>query len=1022
MKQLITKIASALAVLLLIPGLAMAQETGTIEGTVIEADTDLLLPGVNVVIPDLQVGGVTNADGAFEITGVPVGEHTVVATFVGYEDFEQTVNVSDGETVTVDITLQPGVAQLEELVVSGYRIEQTTEPTGATAEVSGEVIEEANVQTVSEAIQGRAAGVRITSTSGQPGSAFSVQIRGQGSISAGTEPLYIVDGVQIDGESNANESNLSPLASIDPNNIESVRVLKDASATAIYGARAANGVVIITTRGGVAGETQVSFTAQAGAVTPLKKFEILSASEWAAYTFEQGENAGFSREAVAAAFNIPSTNPAELTGPNWYDAVHRTGVTQAYDLSVSGGSEDTRFYISGTYERDKGQVIKSHLNQVGLRVNLDHDVSDVLTVGTRVNLSALRVRGSISDGPFINSPFWASYLIPPHHQIYNEPGNPESGYNNWTGTFSYNIVQQEDFNLQETNANYIIGNATATWRIAPWLVARSLVGLTHEDLAEKDRRDPRLPQNAPTGGSAFVSSARETNLNASQTLNYNFAPGDVHGISGLLGAEYRRAYFQFVGAGGQGFPFFLFENLQNTAEPTSATEFDTESRILSFFGEAEYDYDSRYIVRATVRTDGSSRFGAENRFGVFGSGGVAWRISNEAFMDGADLVDNLKLRASYGVLGNSSFGNTVGNFVARRLYGAPGTTLDGGVEYVGQPGIEPTSLGNQALTWEESRQLNIGLDYALFGNRVFGSFNVYRTTTTDLLLGRDLPTDSGFGSVFQNVGSIRNEGIEFAISTINLDAEGFRWSTDFNITFQQSEVLDLIGDEEEIINFTQPGGGLYRVGEPLALYERVPWAGINPADGRPLYLDADGNLTYFVGGADAEETFGNVLSDFYGGLGNTFSYKGLALSVFFQYDYGRQTFNNDRYFIDGAFPFNHTVSVLDHWEEPGDVASRPLPWFNGTRPGGTPYSGGYFSSSVYMEDASYIRLKQLRLSYELPASLLVPLGMRNASLFAQGTNLLTFTNYTGIDPEVVGTALGQYPQNKRYTAGINVTF
>ncbi len=1013
MRKLLTALAGLLTMLLLVPTSALAQD-GTIEGMVTDAETEEPLPGVNVIISELQVGAATTGEGTYAITGVPPGDYTLTATFVGYEDFEQEVSVTEGETVTLDIALAPSVAELAELVVEGYRIVQEAEPTGASAEVSGEIIEEANVQTATEAIQGRAAGVRITSTSGQPGSAFEIQVRGQGSITAGTDPLYVVDGVQINTESNSNEANLSPLAAIDPNDIESIRVLKDASATAIYGARAANGVVLITTKSGVAGETRVNFTAQTGAVMALKEFDILSAPQWAAYIYEEAENAGVSREAIAEQFAIPSTNPDELVGTDWYDAAHRTGYTQGYDLSVSGGSEDTRFRISGTYEVDKGQVIKSGLNQVGLRVNLDHDISDAFTVGTKLNLSTLELRGSISDGPFINSPFWASYLIPPHHSIYNEPGNPESGYNNWSGTFSYNVVQQEDFNTQRTNSNQLIGSVNATWRIAPWLVARSLVGVSHEDLAEKDRRDPRLPQNASVGGSAFVSSTRETTFNASQTFNYNFALSDMNSISGLVGTEFRREYYQFSGAGGQGFPFFLFQNLQNTAEPTSATEFDTESRILSFFGDAEYGFDERYIVRGTLRYDGSSRFGSENRFGLFGSAGLAWNISNEAFMDDVDFVNNLKLRGSYGVLGNSDFGSTIGNFAARRLYG-------GGGEYIGQPGLQPSSLGNQALTWEASAQSNIGLDYVLFDSRVSGSFNVYRTNTSELLLQRDLPLDSGFGSVLENVGVIRNEGIEFAISTVNVSAGGFQWNTDFNITFQRSEVLDLVGDDEEIINDTQPGGDLYRVGEPLGLYERVPWAGINPADGRPLYLDENGNLTYTVGGADAQRTFGNVLADFYGGLANTISFKGVTMDVLFQYDYGRKTFNNDRYFIDGAFPFNHTTSVLDHWEEPGDVASRPLPWLNGLRPGSTPYSGGYFNSSVFMEDASYIRLKQLRLSYELPASLLAPIGMQRASIFAQGTNLLTFTNYTGIDPEQVGTALGQYPQNRRYTAGISVT-
>ena len=1013
--RLLTKITFFAAALLLLPLSAFAQN-GSITGIVTDAESGETLPGVNVFIEELEIGGSTDAEGLFELTDVPAGDYTLRASFVGYQDFEQAVSVEGEEDVELDIALQSSVAELEEVVVEGYRIDRDTEPTGAVSEVSGDVVAESNTQTVTEALQGRAAGTRITSQSGQPGAAFDIQVRGQGSITAGTQPLYIIDGVQVNTENNANEANLSPIAGLNPQSIESIRVLKDASATAIYGARAANGVVIITTKGGTSGDTRVSFSAQAGTVTPLKEFDGMSASQWAEYTFTQGRNAGYAPGTIAGAYALPSTNPDSISGPNWYDAVHQTPLTQEYNLNVSGGSDNTRFYIGGNYRRNRGQVIESYINNIGLRVNLDHDISDAFSVGTKLNLSTQDLSGTISNGAWINSPFWASYQIRPHLQIYNEPGNPDSGYNFFAnpaagaGAFSYNLVANERLNTQVTNSNQLIGSVSATWRIMPWLFARSLVGIQHEDLSEKDRRDPRIPQNAGSGGSAFVSSTRQTAFNASQTLNYDLTFQDTHDLSGLLGAEYKREYYRFTGAGGQGFPFFRLRNLDNTASPTSAQENETEFRILSFFGDAEYGYDDRYIIRGTLRYDGSSRFGADNRFGLFGSGGLAWRVSNEPFLEDADFLSNLKLRASYGVLGNSE----IGNFVSRRIYGSGG-------EYAGQPALTPTSLGNQQLTWEEAEQINVGLDYGFFNGRVSGSFNVYRKNTSELLLGRTLPSSSGFGNVISNVGAIRNEGVEVNLSTINFDAGGFRWDTDFNISFQRSEVLNLIEDDNELRNYSQPGGGLYRVGEPLNLNEAVPWAGVNPADGRPLYLDAEGNLTYVVGGEDARRTYGNVLPDFFGGLGNTFSFGGLTLDTFFQFDYGRQVFNNDRYFIDGTGTYNHTTSVLDYWKEPGDVAPRPMPYL-GARPGGSPYGDGYYSSSVFMENASYIRLKRLRLTYQLPSSLTRSLSMQNASIFGMATNLVTWTNYTGLDPEQVGTAIGQYPQQKRFTAGVQLTF
>ncbi len=1010
MKRLIPSVVFGLA-LLLLPGLAWAQQ-GTVTGTVTEAETGEPLPGATVQIADENTGAASDAEGQYRITGVPAGENTLRVSFVGYQDQERTVNVPAGGTVRVNFQLRTSQAQLEEVVVSSYAVEEDARVTGASESVSGEDIATQDVQNVSGALQGRASGIRITSQSGAPGSAFDVQVRGQSTISGGTQPLYIVDGVQVGPENISNESNLSPLAGLTPSDVESIQVLKDASATAIYGARAANGVVIIETKDG-GGETQVNFNAEVGSVSPLQQYNILSASEWAEHEFLKAENAGIPPAAIANAFGIPSTNPEEVSGPNWYDQSTRTGVTQSYQLSVSGGDEQTDFRISGTFERDKGQVIQSFLNQAGVRANVQHDVTDDLTVSSKLNAIQNKSRGTIGGGAFINSPFWASYLIRPHLKVREEDGDynlPLEG----GGAFNRNIVAQEDFNTQSTDGVQVLGDVSATWEITDWLSARTLFGLNFNDLSEKDRRDPRLPNNADIGGSGFVSDTRELDQNFSQTLNYDLSPGERHDITGLFGAEYRRQKTQFVGADGEGFPLFVFQNLNNAATPAGVNEFETESRFLGFFGDAQYTYDDRYTGSLTLRYDGSSRFGEDTRYGLFGSVGGSWSISEEAFMEEVGFVEALELRGSYGVLGNSDFQDAFGNFAARRLYG-------GGGEYSGTAGIQPSSLGQSELTWEESTQINVGLDYSVFGGRLSGSFNLFRNDTDKLLLGRDLPADSGFDTVLDNVGEIRTEGFEIAFNTVNVDRGGFRWDTEFNITFQRSEVLSLFDGREELRNGQQPGGNLYRVGEPLGQYERVPWAGVNPANGRPLYKDEDGNLTYFVGGQSAEETYGNNLSDYYGGFGNTFSYAGLTLDIFFQFDYGRNTFNNDRYFIDGNFNFNHTENVTeDFWQEPGDVSERPQPWF-GNRPGGSGYNTGFFNSSVYMENASYIRLKQVRLSYSLPSSLVRGIGIQNATIYVNGSNLATFTNYTGLDPEIVGTAIAQYPNNERITGGINVT-
>jgi len=420
MKRLIPSVVFGLA-LLLLPGLAWAQQ-GTVTGTVTEAETGDPLPGATVQVVDENTGAASDADGQYRITGVPAGEQALRVSFVGYQEQERTVNVPAGGTVRVNFQLQTSQAQLEEVVVSSYAVEEDVRVTGASESVSGEDIATQDVQNVSGALQGRASGIRITSQSGAPGSAFDVQVRGQATITGGQQPLYIVDGVQVGPENISNEGNLSPLAGLEPSDVESIQVLKDASATAIYGARAANGVVLIQTKGG-GGETRVSFNAELGSVSPLEQYDILSASDWAEYTFREGRNAGSAPATLAAAYNIPITNPEEVSGPNWYDSSTRTGLTQSYQLSVSGGDEETSFRLAGTFERDKGQVIQSFLNQAGIRANVQHDVTDDLTVSSKLNAVQNKSRGTIGGGAFINSPFWAAYLIRPHLQVRNDDGS-----------------------------------------------------------------------------------------------------------------------------------------------------------------------------------------------------------------------------------------------------------------------------------------------------------------------------------------------------------------------------------------------------------------------------------------------------------------------------------------------------------------------------------------------------------------------------------------------------------------------
>lgn len=1012
MNRLATKLLCGLMVLLLAPGLVFAQEEGTVVGTVSEADTGELLPGATVQIEALGIGAATGSDGTYTVRA-PEGTYTLAVSFVGFERVEREVEIVAGETVTVDFELDVSEAQLGEIVVQGYGVTRRRVESGSVGRVSSEDIETVTARSADAAVQGRIAGARVTSASGQPGAGLQFQIRGSGSITAGEDPLIIVDGVQFSNTSQLGFANGNPLNAINPGDIESIEVLKDASAKSIYGAQAANGVVLITTKRGQPGPTEISFSTQIGTVDRIEEFDVLSGPQWAENRIESFVNFQVDRlgdtEAVresarnaAAAFFGDPDDP-DLLNTNWQDAVFQTGLTQSYNMSLRGGDERTSFFISGRFTRDEGQIIESYFRQGGLRANLDHQATSRVSLESSINLTTTDISGTISDGPFINSPFWSAQFIQPTLSIYNEPGNPDSGFAFFGGTFDRNPVAQETFNTRESNANQIVASAAANVEWGAGLFSRTYVGLQHEDTGEESYLDPRLPENQGVGGSLTVLADRRTSFNISQSLTFDRVFDQTHAFTGLLGAEYKQEAFELNSANGREFPNFLFRTLQSAAEPNSVNSARSRYRVQSAFANGEYTYDDTYQLRGTLRYDGSSRFGAENRWGLFGTVSGYWRISNESFMEDVGFLDNLQLRAGYGVTGNSE----IGNFAARQLFIGSG-------EYGGRPGLRPSSLGNTLLTWEENQETNIGLSFSILNRRISGEFDVYRSDREELLLGRSLPSDSGFGSITENVGEVRNEGIEFELSTLNLDVGGFQWSTDFNIAFERSEVLSLTDDQDEITS----GGLVFEVGEPVGQYRQPLYAGVNPANGRPMYYDEDGNLTYIPSASD-EQLVGNLQPDFFGGLTNRFSYGGLALSVFIQYDYGRTTLNNNAFFSDvSSFDFNSSTRVLDRWQEPGDVTAVPK-LYRGSYLDGA--SEGIFSTR-FMEDASYIRLKEVRLSYQIPTELLNAAQLSRASVFLQGENLATITDFTGPDPEIIGTALGQFPQSRRITAGLQVTF
>ena len=974
-----------------------AQER-TITGTVTSSDDGTTLPGVSVVVKGTTRGANTDADGKYKIT-VPSGGQ-LVFSFVGFE--KTTIDV--GSKTIIDLALVPEPNNLNEVVVTAYGGSTAKKDiTGAVAQVSGKTIEGLPMQTIDRALQGRAAGVQVTATSGQPGGGINVRVRGVGSINAGNDPLYIIDGVQVASGGLSSTASSNVLASLNPNDIESIQVLKDAAASAIYGAQGSNGVVLITTKRGKAGKTKFKISFQEGQTSLLKKLDVLTASEFATLKIE-----GFVNRALATNANVETAranaitqygDPATVQNTAWQDYVYRKGRLRMIDASASGGDGKTNFYLATSYNYQEGQIIKSDFGRGTVRLNVDHQANKKLKFETSIGLAATTQNGAIADGAFINSPFFAAALILPNQPVYKADGSFNAPL---TGAFSYNPVQSVQYETRFNTTIQTVSNFALNYEIIPGLKFRSFYGIDYANNRDDAYRDPIVPQFASTGGSATVNNRYALNWNTAQTLNYNKVIGNDHDINVLAGGEYRQEVFETVSATGQGFPNGLFRTLAAAARPITTTGTYTTWRIASLFGSANYGYKDKLLGTATLRYDGSSRFGSNNRYGLFPAVSVGYRLSEESFLKKYTWLSELKLFAGYGKAGN----NSIDNFASRALFGLGG-------QYIDLPGIRPSQLGNANLSWEVASTINAGVNYSLFNGRVFGEVQVYRKINDKLLLSRPLPDDSGFGSIFENLGKVENKGLEIEFSHVNVNKGGFRWETNWNVSFQRNKILQLLPGQTNI------GTGLW-VGQPISINWYPTYAGVNPADGRSMWLDSLGNITYTLQARDSKIQ-GTSFAKGFGGLTNRITYKGLSLEFFFQGQWGNQVLNNNGFFMESSASagWNNLQSQLARWTTPGQIAKVPRPYEGGTEPGSSTIQT---FSTKQLENASYIRLKQVTVGYDLPNSFVRKLKLSQIRLFAQAINLLTWTAYTGLDPEILFTEIGRYPQSKQITGGLQIEF
>lgn len=1002
------KLVQSLFVLMIVVSSAFAQDR-TISGTVIDKTEGKPIPGVTVRVRGAQGATQTESNGRYSIKVGP-GATSLEFSSLGFVTFTAPL----GAGSTINVTLENDSKALNEIVVTGYTTTTKKEATGSIASVSGKQIENLPVQTFDRALQGRAAGVQVTTNSGQPGSGVSIRVRGVGTINGGLEPLYVIDGVQVVAGGLSTVTTQNVLAAINPNDIESIQVLKDAASASIYGSQAANGVVIVTTKRGKAGKTAIKASVQRGVNQQINPYDVLNSQEYYALRREAVVNRALRlgnpvATAISnyntAAYGSATVDPNSLATVNWYDAVFRDANYGEYNLSLSGGSDKTRFFISSVFNDTEGVALSSTFKKGGIRANLDHQVSDKFSFESNINLSFAKSEGpGTNAGFFTNTPFTGALFIPPYNTIYMPDGTYRNGLDLRNGQ-NVNIVQNVIEELRNTQSFQTISNIALNYKVLPDLRLRAYAGVDFADAKNYTFRPSTIPIYAATGGTGTEGLIRNINYNTSISANYAKLFGNDHNFSATGIFEYRSNQQETIGAGAQGFPSPLFTLISSAATPTSTTSTFTQFKIASLIGNVKYDYKGKYLISGNLRYDGSSRFGANYKFGLFGGVSAGWRITEENFMKSAEFVSDLKLRASYGVVGVQP----TSDFGAISLYNSPGA----GGAYNGAASIRPSQLANPLLTWEETAQTGLGLDFGFFNNRITGAIDIYKKKVTKLLLDRTLPINSGFTTIRENGGRLDGKGLDFELTTINFDTEGgFKWSTTFNIAFYRNKLIELNGGAQRI-------GNTFIVGQPTNILYTFAYAGVNPADGRPMFYDANNNITYVpvAGRDDRIIGFGNPSS--FGGFGNNFSYKGLSLDVLFQYQYGNASYLQTGQILEasGMANENQVRSQLDRWTTPGQITAVPRAYDGYTEPGGYDPTN---LSDRYVQKASYIRLKQVTLNYKLPTAWTSKIGVPGVSVFVQGLNLATISNYRGEDPENTGNDLNAYPQPRTFAGGLTI--
>jgi len=944
-----------------------------VSGKVTSATDKQPIPGVTVVIKGTSKGTVTDVNGSFSLDAPSGG--VLVFSFVGMQ--KQEVPINGKHQIFIEMSEEK--IDLGEVVVMGYNTSSKKLITGSFGLVDQEEIKAIPLRTIDGVLQGKAAGMTINQNSGTPGGQNSIKIRGGSSINATNQPLIVIDGVPAltgsFGQIGYSGQEIGALSDINPNDIEQVTILKDASATAIYGARASNGVILITTKKGNLQKTSINLNTSYGWQTlPKERLpELMNAQQWNEYkgTDVQGIDT------------------------DWMSEILQVAPTSNTELSVSSGNDKTRLFVSGSYYNQEGTVKGTDYNRYSGRLNVDHQLYRGLTIGGSISMTYSK-NDRVEGDQTLFGPLPNALSIPAIYPVYNEDGtyNEQGPYANPVA------ISNETVNVAYTNRNN--GNVFLEYKFLDGFTFTTKWGADIYNLREHEYDPITTRQGAKYNGLGIEGTSYVSNLVSSNVLQYLKTLREKHNIEAMAGYSFekyarRTTYIEAID--------FPNENLQyiasaGTIRAASASSLDRG--LNSFFGQFKYNYKYKYIVTLTARADGSSKFGENNQYGYFPAASFAWRLNEEEFMKQFNWLNELKVRASFGLTGNDG----IPDFASLGLYG-------GGFNYGGNSGIAPTQLPNPDLKWETTAQTGFGLDIAVFDSRISLNADVYFNKTRDLLLERPLPPSTGYSTIFANIGNLENKGFELVLNSENIRG-AFTWNTSFNFAANRNKITKLY-DGQPIADLGR-GSNWVMEGEPIGIFMGYNCLGVDPTTGDLVYEDVnkDGTIT-----ADDLKKTGDPNPDFTTGMTNTFSYKGFDLSVFLQAVYGNDVFNGTRIYLEsGIGEDNQTTTMLRRWMKPGDITD-------------VPRAGDGAISSRFIENGSFLRIKNISIGYSFPKTLLRKTGIKSARIYVSGQNLFTKTTYSGMDPEVnyygndniiLGTDFFTYPQSRTIMAGLNIGF